>query len=109
MLVVRQNALNSRRRHENKGLGHGVIYSLYSHELSCSVRDQTVIFTMAISEGENAHVALLFYGTCAVHMKAAACVPVKVLNAHSRTCALSSNTPTRRLGFEMNQRDGHQL
>lgn len=83
MLVVRQNALNSRRRHENKGLGHGVIYSLYSHELSCSVRDQTVIFTMAISEGENAHVALLFYGTCAGHMKAAACVPVKVLNAHS--------------------------
>lgn len=109
MLVVKQNALNSRRRPENKGLGHGVIYSLYSHELPCSVRDQTVIFTLAISEGENAHVALLFYRTYGAHMTTAACVPVKVLNAHSRTCALSSNTPTRRLGFEMSQSDGHQL
>lgn len=79
MLAVRQNALNSGRRHENKGFGHGVIYSLYSHELSCSVRDQTVMLPMAISEGENAHVALLFNATCAAHMKAAACFPVKVL------------------------------
>lgn len=97
MLVVRQNALNSGIRHENKGFGHGVIYSLYSHELSCSVGDQTVVLTMAIFEGENAHVVLLFYGTCAAHMKAAACVPVKLLNCSLKDMCIVlkyTHTPT---------------
>lgn len=97
MVVVGQNALNLERRNENKGFGHGVIYSLYSHELSCSVSDQTMILAMAMSEGENAHVALLLYATCAPHMKAAACVPVKVLNCSVKDMCIVlkyTHTPT---------------
>lgn len=91
-----------------RGFGHGVIYSLHSHELSCSVRDQTVKLTMSISEGgENAHVALLFYGTCAAHMKAAACVPVKslkpLIEGHVHCPQVH---PHADRGFES---DGHQL
>lgn len=79
-----------------KGFGHGVSYSLYSHELSCSIRNQTVILAMAMSEGEDAHVALVLYETCALHMRAVAWVPVKVLNCSLRDmCIVLRYTRTR--------------